>query len=150
MLLEFFQTGFSRALALDAFKAEGFRDHAHGQRAHFLGGLGHHRGCARTRAAAHARGDEDHIRITDGFPDGIDAFHGRLTANGRIGPGAEPLGKLFAQLHLARRRIFVQGLQIGVGADELHPLQTGFDHIFHGVSAAATHADDLDFGGTGQ
>lgn len=142
--------GLGRAFAFDAFKAEGLGDHAHGQRAHFLGGLRHHRGRARARAAAHTGGDENHVRIADGLADGVHAFHGGLTPDGRIGASAQAFGQFFAQLHLERGGIFFQSLHVGVGADELHTAQAGINHVFHGITTAAAYADNLDFGASGQ
>ena len=44
------------------------------------------------------------------------------------------------------RRTAQQGLRVGVGADEFHPLHGALDHVLHCVAAAATHADHLDLG----
>lgn len=79
-------------------------------------------------------------------PDGIDAFQGGLTAHGGVGTGPQALGELFAQLDLDRGVVAAQGLHIGIGADELHPLQTGSDHVLHGVAAATAYTDDLKLG----
>jgi hypothetical protein len=40
----------------------------------------------------------------------------------------------------------LQGLRVGVGADELHALHACVDHVLDGVAAAAAHADHLDLG----
>ena len=146
MLLELFQTFFGKATAAGPFKRERFGDDTHGQSAHLLGGLGHDRRGPRPRTTAHAGGHEDHVGIADGFPDGIDAFQGGLTTHGGVGTGPQALGELFAQLDLDRGVVAAQGLHIGIGADELHPLQTGSDHVLHGVAAATAYTDDLKLG----
>jgi hypothetical protein len=51
-----------------------------------------------------------------------------------------------AQLHQRARVAAVQGLCVGVGADELHARHTLVDHVFDGVAAAAAHTDHLDLG----
>ena len=146
MLLELFQTFFGKATTTGTFKREGFGDDTHGQGAHLLGGLGHDRRGPRPRTTAHAGGHENHVGITDGFPDGVDAFQSGLAAHGGIGTGTQALGELFTQLDLDRSIVAAQGLHIGIGADELHPLQTGSDHVLHGIAAATAYTDDLELG----
>ncbi len=39
-----------------------------------------------------------------------------------------------------------QGLGIGIGRDEFDPIDPAINHVLHGVTAAAAHANHLDFG----
>ena len=146
VLFEIFDTVFGGAAAFRAFKAEGLGHDAHGQRAQFLGGLRHHRRGAGTGTAAHAGGHKHHIGVANGFPNGIDAFQGSFAPHSRIGARAEALGQFFAQLHLERRAAAIQGLQIRIGADELHAAQLGIYHVLHGIAAASPNANNLDLG----
>ena len=61
-----------------------------------------------------------------------------------IGAGAEALGQLGADLNLVRRGVELEGLQIGIGDDELDAIEARRRHSVHGVAAAAANADDLD------
>nr|WP_255505432.1 hypothetical protein [Alkalisalibacterium limincola] len=49
-----------------------------------------------------------------------------------------------AQLQLQLRTALLDRLGIGVGGDELHPLDRAGDHVRDGVAAATAHADHLD------
>ena len=150
MLLEFFKPGFGGTLALGPFKAEGLGHNAHGKSAHFLGSLRNHGGRASAGAAAHARGNKNHVGIADGFTNAAHAFHSGLAANGGVGTSAKTLGKLFAQLHLNGSAAFVQRLNVGVGTNKLHAAQARCNHVLHSVTAAATYANNLDLGIAGQ
>jgi hypothetical protein len=60
-----------------------------------------------------------------------------------LAAGAQARG---AQLHQRARIAAVQGLRVGVGADELHALHALVDHVLDGIAAAAADADHLDLG----
>ena len=66
--------------------------------------------------------------------------------NTNDGAGAEPAGPFRAQLNLVRRQRTIERLQIGIGRDEIDPLQVAVDHGVQGVAAAAADADHLDPG----
>ena len=109
-----------------------------------MGHLGHHGGRAGAGAAAHAGGDEGHLRPLQGVGDLVLALLGGALAHLRVGAGAPALGELGADLHLLGGLAVQQGLLVGVHGDELHALQPGGHHAVHGVAAAAAHADHLD------
>ena len=67
VLAKLLERAFGRAPALAAFKREGARDDADGQRADLAADGGDHGRCAGTGAAAHARGHEDHVRAFQAF-----------------------------------------------------------------------------------
>ena len=72
---------------------EGLGDHTHRQRPELLRHAGDDRRASRARAAAHARGDEDHVRAREILADALLVFHRRAPAHFRIGPGTESLGQ---------------------------------------------------------
>jgi hypothetical protein len=80
----------------------------------------------------------------DAFLDALHRFFGRDTrpASGLL-PAPRPVR---AQLHQRARVAAVQGLCVGVGADELHARHTLVDHVVDGVAAAAANTDHLDLG----
>ena len=131
-------------LALAAFEREGLGHDRHGQDAHFLRELGDHGRCAGTGAAAHAAGDEDHVGAGQDLAHAFAIFHRGLLADFRIGAGAEALGDIAAELDRGLGRTVAERLRVGVGADELHALDAGIDHVCDRVAAAAAHANDLD------
>ncbi len=145
MLAQFFNTFYGRFHALVAFKVEGLGHYAHRQHAFFLGGLGNDRRGAGSRAAAHACGDKDHIRIADGFTNGVEAFFRGTCADFRPCSGAEPAGQFLAELNFMFCAGTGKGLHIGVGANERYSSQLGVDHILYGVSTTAADAEYLDF-----
>jgi hypothetical protein len=104
--------------AAAAFPVEGLGHHAHGQDAHFLGHAGDHRRRAGAGAAAHAGGDEQHVRAFDGsgcLPRPLRRHRGPCRACCRRPGRCRPAGWCGA-------RCCDQRLGIGVGADELHAL----------------------------
>ena len=133
-------------LALAPLEPERLGDDRNRQRAELAGQAGDDRRGTGAGAAAQAGGDEDHVRAVERFDQLVGVFEGRLTADVRIGAGAEPLGQLRADLELVGRGIELQRLQVGVDDDELDAVEAGGDHAVDGVAAAAADADDLDPG----
>ena len=66
-----------------ALELEGLGDHADGQDAHLLGHARDHRRRAGAGAAAHAGGDEQHVRAADGLADAVHRLFGRGRARPR-------------------------------------------------------------------
>ena len=95
-------------------------------------------------AAAHAGGDEHHVRAAHRFEDLVERLLGRGAADIGARPGAEPAGDADAELDLARRARLLQRLGVGVADDELAADQVRPDHVVDGVSAGAADADDGD------
>src|SRR6185295_2901718 len=99
---------------------------------------------ARAGAAAHARGDEQHVASLDQLDDAIPVLHRRLPPDFRVRPGAEALRDVAADLKRGLHLRVLQRLRVGVHADELDALDSALRHVRHGVAAAAAHADHLD------
>src|SRR5690606_35020938 len=95
-------------------------------------------------AAAHAGGDEDHVRALQRFHDLVAVLERRLAADLGVRARAQALGDAGAELQLQLGAAVLDRLRVGVGGDELHPVHAAVDHVVDGVATAATHADDLD------
>ncbi|MDT4858568.1 hypothetical protein FQZ97_930430 [compost metagenome] len=141
--LEFGQTLVGVGHAAAAFPVERLGDHTHGQDAHFFRHAGDDGCCARAGAAAHAGGDEEHVRASNGFADRVHGHFGGIAALVGLAAGAQAGG---AELDGLVRGTARERLRIGVGADELHALHAARDHVLDSVAAATAHADDLDLG----
>jgi len=137
---------FGDDLALGALEAERLGDHADRQRTELLGNLGDDRRRARSCAAAHARGQEDHVRVAQGFGDLLGILLGRPLTDRCIATGAEPARDLVADADLVGRVRLEECLRVRVAGDELHAHHLGPDHAVHGVAAAASDADHADEG----
>ena len=61
-----------------------------------------------------------------------------------LAPAPSPLVSDLADLDLERREVVVERLRVGVGGDELHPVDVRLDHRVDGVAATAADADHLD------
>ena len=130
--------------ALLAFEHEGLGHDADGERADFLRDLREDGRGAGSGAAAHAGGDEDHVRAGEDLGDLGVVLESGLAADLRVGAGAEALGQLLADRELRRSQRGVERLPIGVGRDELDAVEAHPDHRVDGVAAAAADADHLD------
>ena len=128
----------------DAFERERLGNDADGQDALVARGLGDHRRSAGAGAAAHAGGDEAHVRAFQRALDIFQRFLSRGASDFRPRTGAEALGDLQAELDPAVRRRGVERLRVGVGDDEIDPLDVGADHVGDGVSAGPADTDDTD------
>ena len=71
---------------------------------------------------------------------------GRRLADLGAGAGAEPLGQVDAELDAHARHSTGERLRVGVGDDELDPLEPGRDHVVDGIAAGAADADHGDSG----
>ena len=132
---------FSLLHAALALKGEGLGDDAHGEGALLPGNLGHPGGSAGAGAAAHAGGDEHHVGVLQDVGNGLAAFLRGLLADFGLRAGAAALGNLLADLNLHRSLGPLQGLLIGVHANQLHAAHAGAGNAVYGVAAAAAHAD---------
>jgi hypothetical protein len=134
------------ARALVAFHLERLGDDGDRQDAEFLGDLRDHGSGARAGAAAHARGDEQHVAAFDELDDAVAILHRGLAADFRVGAGAQALGDVAADLQRGAHLGVLERLRIGVDANEIHALEAGLDHVRDGIAAAAAHAQHLDDG----
>ena len=127
-----------------ALEAKGLGDHGDGQNAHLAGQRGNDRRGAGARAAAQARGDEDHVGAFQRLDDLFRVLERGAAADVGIGTRAQPRGEAHAQLQLDGRLRKLQRLHIGVGSDKLHAFHARLNHAVHGIAAASAHADHLD------
>ncbi len=132
--------------AAAAFEGEGAGDHANGQGVDVTRHLRHDGRGARAGAAAHARGDENHIRPAQHLVELVSRFLGRLLAGLRQAARAQAAGQLLANPHARGCAGKQQRLRVGIDGDKLHAGQTFFDHPFDGVATAAAHAHHFDVG----
>ena len=89
LLLQLGDAVLGAAGALGALEGERAGDHADGERALLTGDLGDDRGGAGARAAALARGDEDHVRTADGLLQLLAALLCGVAPDARVGARAE-------------------------------------------------------------
>ena len=141
--LQLGQTGIGIFHARAAFELEGLGHHAHGQDAHLFGHLGDDGSGAGSGAAAHAGGDEEHVGA---FQRNADVGFGLLGGQFALVGTAARAQAALAQLDAAVCAAAVECLGIGVGANELHPVDRGLDHVLNCVTSTAAHANDLDQG----
>src|SRR5208283_230464 len=134
------------ARALVALHLEGSGDDGHRQDAEFLGHLRHHRRRTGAGASAHPRGDEQHVAPFDELDDAVTVLHGGLASDFRIGPCAQPLGDVAADLQRRAHLGVLERLRVGIDADEIHALEARLHHVRDRVAAAAAHAQHLDDG----
>ena len=130
--------------AAAALEMERLGDDADGQDAHFARGSGDNRRRAGAGAAAHAGGDEDHVRAGEVVADLLERLFGGGLADLRLGARAEPLRHLEAHLDDALGARGGQRLRVGVGDDEVDAGEAGDDHVVDRVAAGAADAADHD------
>ena len=144
--LQFADAALGDALAALAFEVERLRHDADGKNAHFARDHRDHRRRARARAAAHAGGDEAHMRVGQMLADFIARLLGGGAADFRLSAGAEALRDLETHLNDAVRARGGESLRIGVGHEKIDAGQSRSDHVVDGVAAAAAHAANDDAG----
>ena len=115
--------GFGEPHAALAFEVERLGDDTDGQDAEFARRARDHRRRAGAGAAAHAGGDEHHVRAGEMIADFVDHFFGGGAADFRLRARAETFGDLHAHLDDAFGLGQRQRLRVGVGDDEVDALQ---------------------------
>ena len=150
-LLDTAERLFVTDLALDGQRRG---DDGHGQQPHLLGQLGDDGRCSRARSAAHAGGDEEHLRtgLFEHLTDFGQRLDGRAAAVLRIVPGSETFG---AEADLPLNGAFVERLLVGVADHERNAPDPEVPHMVYGIAPCAADADhrndravrarDLDF-----
>ncbi|MGY4448566.1 hypothetical protein ACVWZR_003226 [Bradyrhizobium sp. i1.3.1] len=129
--------GFGKAHAALALEVEWLGDDADREDAEFARGPGDDGGGPGAGAAAHAGGHEHHVRAGQLIADRIDDLLGCGASQFGLRAGAEACGDLGAQLDQARRLRHGKRLSVGIGDDEVDPLQPGCDHVVDGIAAGA-------------
>ena len=135
--------------ALFAFELERLGHDAHGESADFFRDLGENSRGAGTGAAAHACGDEDHVRAREELGDLGVVFESGFAADLGIRAGAQAFGQLLADRKLGGSQRGVERLSVGVRGDELDAVESHLDHRVDGVTSATAYADYFNFGPVG-
>ena len=123
VLLQLLDAELGRLHAALAFEVERLGDDADGEDALLARGPGDDRRSAGAGAAAHAGGDEAHVRAGEVLDDLVDALLGGGAADLRLRAGAKPFGDLRAELDEPLGLRHGQRLRVGVGDDELDASQ---------------------------
>ena len=124
-LLQFDDAGLGKAHAALALEVERLGDDADRQDADVRARLARHGRGAGAGAAAHAGGDEHHVRAGQVVADLVDHLLGRGAADFGLRAGAESFGDLHAHLDDALGLGQGQRLRVGIGDDEVDALQAG-------------------------
>ncbi len=141
MLPEIGDSGFRRALAARALEQERLGHYTDHQNAHLARDAGDHRAGAGAGAAAHAGGDEQHVRARHLGADLVHRLFRRRLADFRLRSGAEAFRQVDAELQAVLGAGGRERLSVGVGDHELDARQAGGDHVVDGVAAGAADAD---------
>ena len=144
--LQLGDAGVGQPHAVAAFEGERLGHHADGQDAALAGALGDDRGRAGAGAAAHAGGDEHHVRAVEMLADLRRAFFGGAHADLGMGAGAQALGHRHAELDAAVGLGELELLSVGVADDELDALQPRLDHVVDRVAAGSADSEHDDPG----
>ena len=144
VLLERLDAGVCLLHALLALECERTSDNADRQDAHLARDLCDNRSTAGAGTAAHACGDEYHVRTLECLGDLLAAFLSGLASGLRLGARALALGQLCADLNLDRSLRAIQRLLIGIDCNKLQSLQAGSNHVIDGVVAATADTNYFD------
>ncbi len=129
-----------------ALEIERLGDDRDGQDAALARQPADHRRRTRSGPAPHAGGDEHHVRVVQHAQQVVTALFGGGGTDVGLAPRAQPLGQGRAQLQAVGGQRTRQRLGVGVGRDELDPLQAGFDHVVQRVAATAADPQHHDAG----
>jgi len=129
------------AHALGALELERLGHDADGQHTQFTRGLRDDRRGTGARAAAHAGGDEAHVRAGKVIDDFLDGFLGSRSTDCRARTGTQTFGHLHAHLDAGLGIALLKGLRVGVRHHELDTVEHLLDHVVDRVAARAAHAE---------
>ena len=121
-------------------------DHTYRQNALLLGGAGNDRGRTRTRATAHASGNEGHMRACKMIENFRHGFFGCGCTNLWLGTCTQTLRQGRAHLYPALGGILQQGLCVGICHNKFDAFQSAFDHVVDRIATGATDAENRDTG----
>ena len=123
---------------------EGLGHDTDGQDPQFTSRACHNRSRARSGAAAHARGDEDHMRTGQLVADLVNHFFGSGAPDFRLRTRTQTLGDLNPHLDDPMGLGGGQRLRIGITDNEFASLQTKLDHIIDRITARAANTENGD------
>ena len=129
----------------DAFKPEGLGDDADGEASAFARGFGDDGRGAGACAAAHSRGDEDHVGVFQERTDVVERLFGGGASDFGIKSGAEAACGFRAEGDAVFGLHGLERLAVGVAGEEFNIRQRVLHHRVDGVAAAAADADDEQF-----
>ena len=109
-----------------------------------LGAARHDRRRAGAGAAAHAGGDEAHVRALQVIANLVEHLLGRRAPDFGLRASAEPFGGRHAHLDDALGFRHRERLRVGVGDDEVDALQPAGDHVVDGVAAGTARPEHGD------
>ena len=143
---EFGDAGLGQTHAARTLEVEGLGHDAHSQNAHLAGDARDDGGRARAGAAAHAGGDEAHMRAHKMIADFLDGLFSSRAADLRLRASAQTFRHLQAHLDDALGLGCGERLGVGVGDDEIDPGEARRDHVVDRVAACAADAAHHDAG----
>ncbi len=145
ILLQFANPRFRQTHAVRPLERERLRHHADRQNPLLFRDARDHRRRTRTRAAAHARRDEQHVAAMDRIRNLIRRFFRSRKTNRRFRPGTEAARDGHTQLDHPVRLRALERLRIRVRDDEIDTLEVRRNHVVDRVAARAADADHRDF-----
>jgi hypothetical protein len=144
MLLQLLDPRLGGAGAARALERERLGDDADGEDALLARGLGDDRGRAGAGAAAHAGGDEHHVRAFQDASIRLSVSSAAARPISGREPAPRPFGDARSELDTTLGGRGIQRLRVGIGDDEIDALDLRVDHVGDGVTACAAHADHAD------
>src|SRR5690606_20802874 len=131
---------------LGPFEQEGLGDDTNGEDAELFGDFSHYRTGTCARATAHTGGNEHHMGAIERSANLFACRFSSRPSLFRLGTSAQP-GT--TQLDLNGCFAGSQCLCIGIGANEIHSVYAGTDHVRYRISAGSADTDHLYDGATG-
>ena len=137
LLQELRDAGFGITHAALALELERLGDDTDGENAELARGPGDNGCCARAGAAAHAGGNEHHVRAGQMIADLVDGLFRCGAPDIGLRAGAKAAGHLRAHLDDALGLRTGERLRIGIGDDEVDAFEPRLDHVVDGIAAGA-------------
>src|SRR6185437_15051890 len=144
VFLQLEDAGLGEPHAMRALEMERLGNDADGEDPGFARGAGDDRRRTRPGAAAHAGGDEDHVRAFERGHDLLERLLGGDAADFGPRAGTEAARHADAQLDLAVGERLLHRLRVAVAHHEFATDKVGADHVVDRIAAGATDADHGD------
>ena len=132
------------ATSVRLFEPKRFGDHRDRQDLEFARDLRYDRRSTCTGTAAHARGDEHHVRTRKHFGNSIAILERRLSADLRVRTGTKSLRERSTDLQRGFCVEALQCLRIRVRRNEVHAFYAPAQHVLNGVAATTTDTNHFD------